>query len=1331
MKRRLWRIAAVLAGLLLVALVAGVLVLRSAWFLERLRQGIVDEAQRATGAKVEIGALSFDWSTLRARVGRFVLHGKESAEEAPLLQLNSATLGFRIISAFERKVDLLSLRVEAPQVRVIVYPDGSTNFPGPNARPARLWSQDLLNLKIGEYEVTGGLMEYDNRRVPLNFRGQNLDLKMTYDASTPSYRGQFSSSGLRITPPGYDPIDSTISTDFILEQNRVRVSRLHWTGNNASAELSGTLDDMRSPHGTLAVKASAAIRDLVREFRLPIDPAGSGTFNGDLTVSFENGFDYSARGQVAAQGLRYVQDLVKIEKADVKASAEVSPAGATLRRITAHALGATVTGEARLNEWKNFQFKGDLVGLNARRAAGMITERPLPWDGTLAGTFETSTTLGQPNTIARANLSIAPAANGDPLTGLLDVAYDQKQGTIALGSSSLATAATRVEVDGTLGRTLRVRARTTRLEDIVPVLEFAQNGTPVEIPLKLNNGSIAVDGTVTGPLNAPRYRGQVAVTNGQIREYKFDRLSAEVDASKREVAARGIEAARGRTTAEGSLALTARAGEAGTFANSEIVGQLTLRNLDLAEVAREGGFSEPVSGTAMATVRVSGSLERPEATVALDVQNPAAVGEKADRLRANLRYLPGLLAFSDGIVNDGSAEVRFSGTYKHPLASWRSGDITFEASTQNLPVTRLELVAAMKPAMEGIVSGEVQGSGSITNGGNAIGFTLGSATANVAGRQIIVDGQDIGEATLSAQTRGSDLTVTANGSLREAQVNASGVWRLEGDSPGTATIRFSRISIDSLQALMKAPASSVDGFIDGEAKVNIALREPRDFRAEVRLANVQASPKQNPAPRLGLRPEDVVLRNSQPVVLDVTSQGATVRSARFTGRNTQMDVAGIVPFTSETGADLTVRGNIDLTILQLLRADLQATGNAGVNVSIRGNLQEPSVNGQLVLAGASLYLADLPNGVDNATGTILFDRRRATVQQLTAETGGGQVTFTGFLEFGDALVYRLQAHARRVRVRYPQDVSTTFDADLSLNGTSEASRLSGAVSLSRTAFTVSTDLGQLLAESLQPATTVDTANEYLTGMQLDVRITSGPNFQLETSLASGVEADVDLLLLGSPSRPGLRGSIAINRGLVRVFGNDYALERGDIRFVNPVKIEPRIDMDLSTRARGVTVNISLSGTLQGIKPNYSSDPPLLQSEIIALLAVGRDPTVASNLTTTGGVGNAASSAFGAGGNLLGQALSAQVSNQVQRFFGASRVKIDPTLTGVDNIPQARLTLEQQVSKDITLTYITNLNRTQEQIVRLQWDLSREWSAVAVRDANGLFSVDFQFRKRFK
>src|SRR5260370_38436536 len=102
-------------------------------------------------------------------------------------------------------------------------------------------------------------------------------------------------------------------------------------------------------------------------------------------------------------------------------------------------------------------------------------------------------------------------------------------------------------------------------------------------------------------------------------------------------------------------------------------------------------------------------------------------------------------------------------------------------------------------------------------------------------------------------------------------------------------------------------------------------------------------------------------------------------------------------------------------------------------------------------------------------------------------------------------------------------------------------------------------------------------------------------------------------------------------------------------------------MDVERRARGITVNVSMSGTMQKLKFNYSSDPPLQSSEIIALLAVGRDPT-------SGQAGSPAGSAAGsnsfveAGSGLLGQAVSAQLSSRLQRFFGASHVRIHPTLT---------------------------------------------------------------------
>jgi len=228
-----------------------------------------------------------------------------------------------------------------------------------------------------------------------------------------------------------------------------------------------------------------------------------------------------------------------------------------------------------------------------------------------------------------------------------------------------------------------------------------------------------------------------------------------------------------------------------------------------------------------------------------------------------------------------------------------------------------------------------------------------------------------------------------------------------------------------------------------------------------------------------------------------------------------------------------------------------------------------------------------------------------------------------------------------------------------------------------------------------------------------------------------VEAEVDLRLRGSPVRPVLLGTISISQGEVQVFGTKYTINRGDIRFLNPVKIEPTVDMDLETKLRGVTVNVTLAGSPSNLKMNWSSDPPLQQSEIIALLTTGRDPSAPLNQTAPGVSGGGSTNFAAAGTGLVGQALNSQLNSRFTRFFGATRVKIDPTLIGVDNLPQARLTWEQQVSQNVTLTYITNLNRTQEQLIQFQWDLNRSWSLIVVRDPNGVLGGDVQFRKRVR
>ena len=71
-------------------------------------------------------------------------------------------------------------------------------------------------------------------------------------------------------------------------------------------------------------------------------------------------------------------------------------------------------------------------------------------------------------------------------------------------------------------------------------------------------------------------------------------------------------------------------------------------------------------------------------------------------------------------------------------------------------------------------------------------------------------------------------------------------------------------------------------------------------------------------------------------------------------------------------------------------------------------------------------------------------------------------------------------------------------------------------------------------------------------------------------------AEADLRVRGSAAKPVVLGRMIISQGDIQFFGNKYSINRGEIGFFNPVRIEPVLDFDLETRVRGVLVNITAS-----------------------------------------------------------------------------------------------------------------------------------------------------------
>src|SRR5579875_242181 len=191
-KKILIWIGAGIPGLLLVLIIASVIIISTPWFSNFVREKIISVTEESTGGVVEVGSFQFDWMHLTARIRNFVLHGTEPKDVDPLARIALLEVRLKLFSGLKHMVDLQYVGIDHPQVNLIVFPDGKTNIPEPKVQkqPSQTSGlQTVVDLAIGKFQITNGLLEYSQQKTAFSGRGENLRALLTYNTLNPSYQG--------------------------------------------------------------------------------------------------------------------------------------------------------------------------------------------------------------------------------------------------------------------------------------------------------------------------------------------------------------------------------------------------------------------------------------------------------------------------------------------------------------------------------------------------------------------------------------------------------------------------------------------------------------------------------------------------------------------------------------------------------------------------------------------------------------------------------------------------------------------------------------------------------------------------------------------------------------------------------------------------------------------------------------------------------------------------------------------------------------------------------------------------------------------------------------
>jgi translocation and assembly module TamB len=209
---------------------------------------------------------------------------------------------------------------------------------------------------------------------------------------------------------------------------------------------------------------------------------------------------------------------------------------------------------------------------------------------------------------------------------------------------------------------------------------------------------------------------------------------------------------------------------------------------------------------------------------------------------------------------------------------------------------------------------------------------------------------------------------------------------------------------------------------------------------------------------------------------------------------------------------------------------------------------------------------------------------------------------------------------------------------------------------------------------------------------------------------------------GTAAQPVMIGRINLSDGELIFSGNRYLVQGGTIDFRNPARTQPVVDLSVNTTIQQYDIQMHFWGPVDHLRTNYSSDPSLPPSDVINLIAFGKTSEAsAANPTPPGSLGAQ---------SLVASQVSSQVTNRIEKLAGISQLSVDPVLGSGQQSPGARIAVQQHVTSKLFVTFATDVTATQQQTVKLEYQINRRTSVNAVREQNGGFSFETSFRKEW-
>jgi translocation and assembly module TamB len=803
------------------------------------------------------------------------------------------------------------------------------------------------------------------------------------------------------------------------------------------------------------------------------------------------------------------------------------------------------------------------------------------------------------------------------------------------------------------------------------------------------SGNTSLHGLLAGPLVSPRFEGRLEAGPVTVRRVQFTSLAGNLVFQDRVLSLEGadIRHDQSRYTFNGTVNFK---GQEPVFAAA-----LDVRQSDVVSIVALFYKRIPLELSASGQLAFRGTIKEFSGEGRLDLGAGVAYGESFDRGSVSVELTRDRVSFPRVIAEKKRGRVTGDG--------WIGFDGTYAAHVVSEGVDLAEVDHVRMLPFAGPFALDIRSSGS---------FSSPVVKAHGSTERLVYREAVLGPAQADLEIADGVLSFSAR--VENNLLAANGTWKLKRPYLWDVSASLRTKDLDpSVLAGENEILSKLKVTAEGSIK---ARGTGLDLASVAGTASFQ---------KLGFTFGDLRLENEGEARVRIGAGRAVVQSLTMEGTGTKLAVTGDTMLGKDI--DLLFSGGANLSLLRVLYREVEhGDGTASVKLSVGGEWSNPEVSGELNIKDGQIKIRDIPQKFTALNGTISFAQDRIVTDGLSGEVGGGTITVTGNAQLdGSALVdFSAKAAIENVTVRYPAGLIANVGGVLYYDGDVESQTLSGEVNIRKAKYEKRVEWKSMLVDFSRGFTQKKRADiGWIGETQINVRFLGRENILFESNLAK-IPLDIDMLFRGTVNQPQVLGRIEARKGEVYFRKNVFKILHASADFTDPNRINPTLDVQAETRVREYQIQLGVTGTADRAVVTFVSEPALTDSNILALLALGRTSEELKGKETNVGVGEATSFATGKFQDIL--------ESRARSITGLDRFQVDPYISKTD-VAVPRVTVGKEVVQDkLFMTYSSNVGApTPEQMFRIEYILNKNMSLVGEQDEVGNLGADVKFRFEFK